>query len=110
MNGSHVERDFLWKSHDLEKAVLDRMTQETGGLLSMYVAPLIRFAWAGYMLEIKLPPGMDKPHKWKVQFQGPAAQSAQENELLLSGAPAAVRQHRTRGPIKKTRPAGRVCR
>ena len=74
MNGSHVERDFLWKSHDLEKAALDRMTQETGGLLSMYVAPLIRFAWAGYMLEIKLPPGMNKPHKWKVQFQGPAAQ------------------------------------
>src|SRR6478609_1437609 len=73
MNGSHVERDFLWKSHDLEKAALDRMTQETGGLVSMYVAPLIRFAWAGYMLEIKLPPEMNKPHKWKVQFQGPAA-------------------------------------
>jgi hypothetical protein len=72
-NGSHVERDFLWSSHELEKSTLDRLTQETGGLISLYVAPLIRFAWAGYMLEIKLPPDMNKPHKWKVEFQGPAA-------------------------------------
>ena len=73
--GSHVERDFLWQSHDLEKMVLARTAEETGGLLSVYVASLIRFAWAGYMLEIKLPPGMSRPHKWKVQFRGEAAQT-----------------------------------
>ena len=73
VHASHVERDFMWTSHDLEKSALDRITQETGGLLSEYVASLIRFAWAGYLVEIKLPPGMDKPHKWKVQFRGPAA-------------------------------------
>jgi hypothetical protein len=73
LNGSHVERDFLWNSHELEKATLDRLAQETGGLISLYVAPLIRFAWAGYMLEIKLPPGMNKPQHWKVGFQGEAA-------------------------------------
>jgi hypothetical protein len=73
--GSRVERDFLWQNHDLEKTVLARMTEETGGLLSLYVASLIRFAWAGYMLEIKLPPGMGRPHKWKVQFRGDAAQT-----------------------------------
>lgn len=73
--GSRVERDFLWQNHDLEKMVLTRMTEETGGLLSVYVASLIRFAWAGYMLEIKLPPGMGRPHKWKVQFRGDAAET-----------------------------------
>lgn len=73
--GSHVERDFLWSNHELEKMVLARTTEETGGLLSMYVASLIRFAWAGYMLEIKLPPGMNRPHKWKVQFRGDAAET-----------------------------------
>jgi hypothetical protein len=73
VNGSHVERDFMWSSHELEKSTLDRLTQETGGLISLYVPPLIRFAWAGYMLEIKVPPEMNKPHKWKVEFQGPAA-------------------------------------
>jgi hypothetical protein len=72
---SRVERDFLWASHELEKTVIDRTTQETGGLLSEYVASLIRFAWAGYMLEIKLPPGIEHAHKWKVQFRGPAAQT-----------------------------------
>jgi hypothetical protein len=73
--GSRVERDFMWQTHDLEKMVLARTTEETGGLLSVYVASLIRFAWAGYMLEIKLPPGVSRPHKWKVQFRGDAAET-----------------------------------
>jgi hypothetical protein len=71
--GSRVERDFMWQTHDLEKMVLARTAEETGGLLSMYVASLIRFAWAGYMLQIKLPPGVSRPHKWKVGFRGDAA-------------------------------------
>ena len=74
-HASRVDRDFMWNSHELEKMVLDRLTQETGGLLSEYVPSLIRFAWAGYMLEIKLPPEMNKPRKWKVQLRG-AAQAA----------------------------------
>jgi len=73
-HGSHVDRDFLWRTHELEKMVLDRLTQETGGLLSEYVASLIRFGWAGYMLEFKLPPGTRRTHKWKVQFRGAAAE------------------------------------
>jgi hypothetical protein len=75
MHGSRVERDFLWNSHELEKTVLNRMTQETGGLMSEYVPSLIRFAWAGYLLEIQLPRGINKPHKWKVQFRGAAAKA-----------------------------------
>ena len=75
MHGSRVDRDFLWTSHELEKTVLDRTTQETGGLLSEYVPSLIRFAWAGYLLEFKVPPAAHHSHKWKVQFRGPAAQT-----------------------------------
>ncbi len=74
LHASHVDNDFAWKSHELEKSMIDRMTQETGGLWSDYVPTLINFAWAGYMLEIKVPPGMENPHKWKVQFHGAAAQ------------------------------------
>jgi len=74
MHGSRVDRDFLWRAHELEKMVLDRMTQETGGLLSEYVASLIRFAWAGYLLEFKLPPGTKRTHNWKVRFRGAAAE------------------------------------
>jgi hypothetical protein len=74
LHGSRVDRDFLWNSHQLEKTVLERTSQETGGLLSEYVASLIRFAWAGYMLEIKQPADMNKPHRWKVRFRGTAAE------------------------------------
>jgi hypothetical protein len=69
---SHVDQDFLWSSHNYEKTVLERITQETGGLWSEYVPSLIRFAWAGYLVEIKLPPGMKEPRKWKVEFRGDA--------------------------------------
>jgi hypothetical protein len=73
LHGSRVDRDFLWKSHELEKTVLARIIQETGGLLSEYMASLIRFSWAGYLLEINVPPGMKKAQKWKLRFRGPAA-------------------------------------
>ena len=75
MHASHVDRDFTWSNHELEKTVLERMTVETGGLLSEYVASLIRFAWAGYMMTLQLPPEMGKPHKWKVQFRGTAVRT-----------------------------------
>jgi hypothetical protein len=72
--GSHVERDFMWNNHELEKMVLARTAEETGGLLSLYVASLLRFAWAGYILEFKVPPGTKRTRKWKVQFRGAAAE------------------------------------
>jgi hypothetical protein len=75
MHASHVDRDFSWNTHDLEKSVLGRMTEETGGLLSEYVPSLIRFAWAGYMVTIQLPEKMGHPHKWKVQFRGSAVRT-----------------------------------
>ena len=73
--GSRVERDFMWQSHDLEKMVLARTTEETGGLLSLYVASLIRFAWAGYMLKIKLPPARADRINGRSQFRGDAAET-----------------------------------
>lgn len=71
---SHVDQDFLWSSHSYEKTLIERMTQETGGLWSEYVPTLIRFAWAGYLVEIKLPAGVKEPHKWKIAFRGDAVQ------------------------------------
>ena len=86
MRGSRVDRDFLWDSHDFEKTLLERMTHETGGLLSEYVASLIRFGWAGYMLEIKLPEGMARPQKWKVQLRGTAAHTHRKTNFYYPAA------------------------
>jgi hypothetical protein len=97
--GSRVERDFMWQTHDLEKMVLARTTEETGGLLSVYVASLIRFAWAGYMLEIKLPPGTSRSHKWKVQFRGDAAVTHRKTNFYYPARFPACNQEET--PLKK---------
>ncbi len=86
IRGSRVDRDFLWKSHELEKAVLERTTRETGGLLSEYVPSLIRFGWAGYMLEMKVPDGMARTQKWKVQFRGTAAQTHRKTNFYYQAA------------------------
>lgn len=67
------QADFGWSTHAFEKSMIDRITQETGGLWSEYVPTLLRFAWAGYMIQIKLPEGMETPQRWKVQFRGDAA-------------------------------------
>lgn len=97
--GSRVERDFLWQSHDLEKMVLARTAEETGGLISVYVASLIRFAWAGYMLEIKLPHGVSRPHKWKVQFRGDAATAHRKTNFYYPARFPACEQEDA--PLKK---------
>src|SRR5882724_7792444 len=71
---SHVDRDFLLNSHELEKTVLERTIKETGGVYSEFSVSIFRFAWAGYMLGVKVPGGLGKPHKWKVQFREQAAE------------------------------------
>jgi hypothetical protein len=99
LHGSRVERDFMWNTHELEKTALARITQETGGLLSEYVASLIRFAWAGYLLEIKLPPGASRPHKWKVQFRGAAEVTHKKTNFYYPAKFPACEQADT--PLKK---------
>lgn len=93
-HASHVDRDFMWNTHELEKTMLDRITQETGGLLSEYVPSLIRFAWAGYLLEVKPPPGMEHPRKWKVQFRGPARDAHRKTNFYYPAVlpPCSVKQ------------------
>jgi len=97
MHGSRVDRDFMWDTHDREKMVLARMTQETGGLLSEYVASLIRFGWAGYMLEFKLPPGVNRPHNWKVEFRGAAAQTHRKTNYYYPARFPACEQSEAEG-------------
>jgi hypothetical protein len=97
--GSRVGRDFMWQPHELEKMVLARTTERTGGLLSEYVSSLIHFAWAGYLLEIKLPPGASRPHKWKVEFRGQAVESHRKTNFYYPDRLPACDQAET--PLKK---------
>ncbi len=78
---SLVDRDFILSSHELEKTVIERTIKETGGVYSEFSAPLFRFAWQGYMLGIRVPGGLAKPHKWKLQFRGPAAETHRKANL-----------------------------
>lgn len=73
---SRVSRDFMWKSHDREKQFFSDMTARTGGAYTEFNAHfLATFAWRGYMLGIQLPDNVSRPHKWKLQFRGDAAEN-----------------------------------
>ncbi len=79
---SHVSRDFLWKSHDREKEFFSDMTARTGGAYTEFNAHfLATFPWRGYMLGVQLPDHLNKPHKWKLQLRGEAAESYRRPNL-----------------------------
>jgi len=103
-HASRVDRDFMWNNHELEKTMLDRLTQETGGLLSEYVPSLIRFAWAGYMLEVKVPAQMNHPRKWKVQLRGTAKYTHRKTNFYY---PAVLPPCSTRQQVSKQQQASR---
>ena len=69
---SRVERDTLWIPHH-EREILERTTNETGGAYSGFSPPFFRFAWAGYLLGIRVPTSIIKPSTWKLRVRRPDA-------------------------------------
>ena len=69
---SRLERDSLWRPHH-EREVLERTTNETGGAYSGFSPPFFRFAWAGYLLGIRVPTSVIKPSAWRLRIRRPDA-------------------------------------
>lgn len=68
-NMSRVGRDFNWQPHH-EGDILARTAKETGGAFSEFSPAFFRFAWAGYLIGVKVPPGFASKHKLKVRLKG----------------------------------------
>lgn len=55
---------------------LHRLATVTGGAYTRGLNPdMIDFAWAGYLLGVRAPAGLDKPKSWKLQLRGDAAKT-----------------------------------
>lgn len=55
---------------------LHRLATITGGAYTHGLNPdMIDFAWAGYLLGVRTPAGLDKPKSWKLQLRGDAAKT-----------------------------------
>jgi hypothetical protein len=67
---SRVGREFMWRNHDIDRTLLERITIRTGGAYTNFNPHFFGFAWRGYILEVKPPDGMAKPHKWKLRLRG----------------------------------------
>jgi hypothetical protein len=71
---SRVSGNFTWRSPEPLIHFVQKMSEVTGGLYTMFSARDFGFAWEGYMLGIQAPEGVSpKHHKLKVRLQGAAA-------------------------------------
>lgn len=62
--------DFLLYSHDREKSLFLDFAERTGGAHSEWDPHFFGFAWRGYMLEVRAPERMRKPHSWSLNIPG----------------------------------------
>jgi hypothetical protein len=78
---SHVSGNFMWTSPEPQIHLIEAMSMMTGGTYTMFSARDFEFAWQGYMLGIRLPETKKKTHNFKVQLQGPAAETYRRPNL-----------------------------
>lgn len=53
---------------------LKELVSKTGGMYTSFGnKDFLNFAWAGYLLELKLPTALEKPREWQLKLRGAAA-------------------------------------
>jgi hypothetical protein len=62
--------DFAFNTHEREKSLFLDFAELTGGAHSEFDPQFFGFAWRGYMLDLKMPDGLRKPHKWSLKVRG----------------------------------------
>lgn len=62
--------DFVLNSHDREKSLFLDFAERTGGAHSEFDPHFFGFAWRGYMLDVKVPDKVRKPHNWSLKVRG----------------------------------------
>lgn len=62
--------DFVLNSHEQEKSLFLDFAERTGGAHSEFDPHFFGFTWRGYMLDVKLPDHVRKPHNWSLKVPG----------------------------------------
>ncbi len=68
---SRVSRDdFMLNNHEAEKSLFLDFAERTGGAHSQFDPRFFGFTWRGYLLEVKMPDRVRKPHSWSLRIPG----------------------------------------
>jgi hypothetical protein len=78
---SRVSGNFTWTSPEPLIHFVEKMSEITGGMYTMFSPRDFSFAWEGYLLGIQAPEGVSKHHKLKVRLQGAAALEHKKTNL-----------------------------
>jgi hypothetical protein len=103
---SHVSGNFTWRSPEPLIHFVQKMSETTGGIYSMFSARDFSFPWEGYLLGIQVPEGSVKRQKLKVRLQGAAALAHRKTNLhyperLPACSPESTTASRQNAPIEK---------
>lgn len=80
---SHVGRDdFMFNNHEREKSLFLDFAERSGGAHSEFDPRFFGFAWRGYMLELKVPEHVRKPHNWSLKLRA-AVQSVFKHSKIF---------------------------
>lgn len=66
---SHVTGNFTWNPPEHDRAVLQNMSSRTGGIYSMFDAYSFSLVWHGYLVGVRVPAGLRRPHPWKLRLR-----------------------------------------
>lgn len=66
---SHVMGNFNWNPPEHDRAILQSMSSRTGGIYSMFDAYSFSLIWHGYLVGVRVPEGLRKPHPWKLRLR-----------------------------------------
>jgi hypothetical protein len=105
---SRVSGNFTWTSPEPLIHFVQKMSEITGGMYTMFSARDFGFAWEGYLLGIQTPDGVSpKHHKLKVRLQGAAALEHRKVNLyfperLPDCSPPSATASRQSEPVKTT--------
>jgi hypothetical protein len=78
---SHVFGNFNWNPPEHDRAILQNMSSRTGGIYSMLDAYSFSLAWHGYLVEVRIPEGINKPKPWKLRLRENAWADARRTRI-----------------------------
>jgi len=78
---SHVFGSFNWNPPERDRAILQNMSARTGGIYSMFDAYSFSLAGHGYLVEVRIPEGINKPRPWKLRLRENAWADARRTRI-----------------------------
>ena len=74
--------DLLLSNHEREKAFFLDFPERSGGAHSEFDPRFLEFTWRGYMLDVRMPESLRKPHEWTLKLSTGIRESFRHTKIF----------------------------